>query len=35
MARFFAQNPFWIKIQKWFMASILVALAVRMAKGKA
>ncbi|MDI9871212.1 LysE family translocator [Flectobacillus roseus] len=35
MARFFAQNPFWIKIQKWFMASILVALAVRMAKSKA
>lgn len=35
VARFFANNPFWIKIQKWFMASILTYLAVKMAFSKA
>jgi threonine/homoserine/homoserine lactone efflux protein len=30
----FAKNPFWVKIQKWFMASILTGLAVRMALDK-
>lgn len=32
----FAQNPRWIKVQKWFMASVLTGLAVKMAldKGK-
>jgi threonine/homoserine/homoserine lactone efflux protein len=35
-ARWFAANPKWIRIQKWFMASVLTGLAVRMAldKGK-
>ncbi|MET3535990.1 LysE family translocator [Chryseobacterium limigenitum] len=32
---FFAKNPIWIKIQKWFMASVLVFLAVKMAISKA
>lgn len=35
VARFFTNNPFWIKIQKWFMASILTYLAVKMAFSKA
>lgn len=32
----FAQNPRWIKVQKWFMAGVLTGLAVKMAldKGK-
>ena len=30
MAFWFAQNPFWIRIQKWFMAGILSALALKM-----
>ena len=30
----FRKNPFWIKIQKWIMASILSALAIRMAMEK-
>lgn len=32
----FAQNPHWVKVQKWFMASVLTGLAVKMAldKGK-
>ena len=30
-ALFFAKNPTWIKVQKWFMASVLTALAVKMA----
>jgi threonine/homoserine/homoserine lactone efflux protein len=35
-AAWFAQNPFWVRIQKWFMASMLTGLAIRMAldKGK-
>lgn len=35
VASFFAKNPFWIKVQKWFMASILVFLAVKMVLSKA
>ncbi|MDX8567186.1 LysE family translocator [Elizabethkingia sp. HX XZB] len=34
-ARFFAKNPTWIKVQKWFMASVLGFLAVKMALSKA
>lgn len=34
-ARFFAKNPTWIKVQKWFMASVLVFLAIKMALSKA
>lgn len=36
MAVFFAQNPKWVKLQKWFMASILSGLALKLAldKGK-
>lgn len=34
-ARFFAKNPTWIKAQKWFMASVLVFLAIKMALSKA
>ncbi|OPB87420.1 LysE family translocator [Elizabethkingia ursingii] len=34
-ARFFAKNPTWIKVQKWFMASILGFLAIKMALSKA
>ena len=32
----FAKNPYWVSLQKWFMASILTGLAVKMAldKGK-
>jgi len=30
-ALFFAAKPSWIKLQKWFMASVLTALAVKMA----
>lgn len=35
MTRWFARNPFWIKIQKWFMASVLAGLAIKMAFEKA
>ena len=36
VAEWFAKNPFWIRVQKWFMASVLSALAIKMAldKGK-
>ena len=34
LSLWFAQNPFWVKIQKWFMASVLTGLAVRMALDK-
>jgi threonine/homoserine/homoserine lactone efflux protein len=34
MANWFSENPFWVKIQKWFMASVLTALAVKMAVTK-
>ena len=35
MAKWFALNPMWVKAQKWFMASILTGLAVKMALTKA
>ncbi|SFN05095.1 Threonine/homoserine/homoserine lactone efflux protein [Chryseobacterium oleae] len=35
VAVFFAGNPFWVKVQKWFMASVLTFLAVKMAFSKA
>ncbi|KXH85077.1 LysE family translocator [Chryseobacterium kwangjuense] len=35
VAPFFAGNPFWVKIQKWFMAGVLTYLAVKMAFSKA
>jgi threonine/homoserine/homoserine lactone efflux protein len=34
VALFFAQNPTWLRVQKWFMASILTGLAVKMALTK-
>ncbi|GAB3524194.1 LysE family translocator [Emticicia fontis] len=34
VAEWFAKNPFWIKIQKWFMASVLSGLALKMALDK-
>lgn len=34
-AVFFEANPTWIKIQKWFMASVLTFLAIKMAISKA
>ncbi|GGD71551.1 lysine transporter LysE [Emticicia aquatilis] len=33
-AIWFARNPIWMKIQKWFMASILTSLALKMALDK-
>ncbi|CEJ68607.1 LysE family translocator [Chryseobacterium oranimense] len=35
VAVFFAENPFWVKVQKWFMASVLMFLAAKMALSKA
>lgn len=35
VAVFFSHNPIWIKVQKWFMASVLTYLAVKMAFSKA
>ncbi|REC61948.1 LysE family translocator [Chryseobacterium pennae] len=35
VALFFNNNPAWIKVQKWFMASVLTYLAVKMAFSKA
>lgn len=35
VAVFFSHNPTWIKVQKWFMASVLTYLAVKMAFSKA
>ena len=35
MASWFAKKPLWIKVQKWFMASILTGLAIKMAFTKA
>ncbi|MBK1895142.1 LysE family translocator [Chryseobacterium paridis] len=35
VASFFSRNPVWIRVQKWFMASVLVFLAVKMALSKA
>ncbi|WP_394674336.1 LysE family translocator [uncultured Chryseobacterium sp.] len=34
-ALFFAKNPLWIRVQKWFMASVLTFLALKMAISKA
>jgi threonine/homoserine/homoserine lactone efflux protein len=34
VAVFFTQNPTWVKAQKWFMASVLTALAIKMALTK-
>lgn len=31
MASWFAKKPLWVKIQKWFMASVLTGLAIKMA----
>lgn len=31
VARFFANNPTWVKVQKWLMASVLVGMAIKMA----
>ncbi|WP_412850891.1 LysE family translocator [Chryseobacterium sp. PMSZPI] len=35
VALFFNNNPAWIKVQKWFMASVLTYLAIKMAFSKA
>ncbi|BFO64158.1 LysE family translocator [Chryseobacterium sp. S0630] len=35
VALFFSNNPMWIKVQKWFMASVLTYLAIKMAFSKA
>ncbi|MCD0469951.1 LysE family translocator [Flavobacterium sp. JAS] len=32
---FFSNNPVWVKIQKWFMAGVLTALAIKMSLTKA
>jgi len=34
MASWFSENPVWIRVQKWFMASVLTVLAVKMAVTK-
>lgn len=31
VARFFANNPTWVRVQKWVMASVLVGMAIKMA----
>ncbi|GAA4274077.1 LysE family translocator [Aquimarina gracilis] len=35
MAIWFSKNPIWIRVQKWFMASVLTGLAVKIAFAKA
>ncbi|VXB76499.1 Threonine/homoserine/homoserine lactone efflux protein [Flavobacterium sp. 9AF] len=35
MANWFAKKPIWLRIQKWFMTSVLTGLAVKMALAKA
>jgi len=35
MASWFSKKPIWLRIQKWFMASVLTGLAVKMAMTKA
>nr|WP_315034189.1 LysE family translocator [uncultured Chryseobacterium sp.] len=35
VAVFFTNNPAWVKVQKWFMASVLTYLAIKMAFSKA
>lgn len=34
VALFFSKSPGWVKIQKWFMASVLTSLAIKMALSK-
>ena len=34
MASWFSENPIWLRIQKWFMASVLTGLAIKMAFAK-
>ena len=34
MSFWFSQNPFWVKVQKWLMASVLSGLALKMALDK-
>lgn len=29
-AKWFSRNPFWVKVQKWFMATVLTSLAMKM-----
>lgn len=35
MAGWFAKNPLWVRVQKWFMASVLTGLAIKIAFAKA
>lgn len=35
MSVFFAKKPIWLKVQKWFMASVLVSLAIKLSFAKA
>ncbi len=35
MAIWFSKNPIWVRVQKWFMASVLTGLAVKIAFAKA
>ncbi len=35
MALWFAKNPIWVRVQKWFMASVLSGLAIKIAFAKA
>lgn len=35
MSVWFAKNPFWVRVQKWFMASVLTGLAFKIAISKA
>ncbi len=35
MSTWFAKNPFWVRVQKFFMASVLTGLAMKMALSKA
>jgi len=34
VAVWFSRNPFWVRVQKWFMAGVLTGLAVKMAMDK-
>ncbi|KLT71566.1 LysE family translocator [Flavobacterium sp. ABG] len=35
IASFFAKKPMWLKVQKWFMAGVLMSMAIKMAFSKA
>jgi len=35
MAAFLTKNPLWVRAQKWFMASVLTFLAIKMVLSKA